>query len=65
MPHIPAPNIKLYETGVPPLTKSLISVIKTLKTRIHLNCIRKFGPCHHGIARPRVADEGTASEYGG
>jgi hypothetical protein len=23
------------------------------------------GPCHHGMARPRVADGGTASEYGG
>ena len=23
------------------------------------------GPCHHGMARPRVADGGTASGYGG
>jgi hypothetical protein len=23
------------------------------------------GPCHHGMARPTVADGGTASEYGG
>jgi hypothetical protein len=23
------------------------------------------GPCHHGMACPRVADGGTASEYGG
>jgi hypothetical protein len=23
------------------------------------------GPCRHGMARPRVADGGTASEYGG
>jgi hypothetical protein len=23
------------------------------------------GPCHHGMARPQVADGGTASSYGG
>jgi hypothetical protein len=25
----------------------------------------KFQPCPHGMARPRVADGGTASRYGG
>jgi hypothetical protein len=25
----------------------------------------KVGPCHHGMARPQVADGGTASSYGG
>jgi hypothetical protein len=24
-----------------------------------------MGPCHHSMARPRVADRGTASSYGG
>jgi hypothetical protein len=24
-----------------------------------------WGPCHHSMARPRVADGGTASSYGG
>ena len=23
------------------------------------------GPCHHGMARPQVADRGTASDMGG
>jgi hypothetical protein len=25
----------------------------------------KVGPCHHGMARPQVADGGTVSSYGG
>jgi hypothetical protein len=25
----------------------------------------QVGPCQHGMARPRVADGGTASKYGG
>jgi hypothetical protein len=25
----------------------------------------RWGPCPHSMARPRVADEGTASSYGG
>jgi hypothetical protein len=27
--------------------------------------LKKVGPCHHGMARPQVADGGTASRYGG
>jgi hypothetical protein len=25
----------------------------------------RWGPCHHSMSRPRVADGGTASWYGG
>jgi hypothetical protein len=28
-------------------------------------CPCYVGPCHHGMARPQVADGGTASSYGG
>ena len=27
--------------------------------------IEYTGPCHHGMARPQVADEGTASDMEG
>ena len=31
---------------------------------VHLNpCV--VGPCHHGMARPQVADRGTASNMEG
>jgi len=28
-------------------------------------CIYVVGPCHHGMARPQVADRGTASDKEG
>ena len=28
-------------------------------------CTARVGPCHHGMARPRVADGGTASNMEG
>jgi len=37
--------------------------------RIILNCmllgVYVVGPCHHGMARPQVADRGTASDKEG
>jgi len=42
MPHMSAPDIRLHETKLPPLTESLISDIKIPKLPIHINCIWKF-----------------------
>ena len=50
-----------------PLSKS-VCVCSTSGNQVHLRIIssvaeiiRVVGPCHHGMARPQVADRGTAS----
>jgi len=57
---------KLVTISFPPQTKLLISNRSVLSTKCiiltpnkGLDCV--VGPCHHGMARPQVADRGTAS----
>ena len=38
-------------------------IAKTIDT--HLLYVLRMGPCHHGMARPQVADGGTASDMEG
>jgi len=34
-------------------------------SEINISSIYVVGPCHHGMARPQVADRGTASDKEG
>ena len=38
----------------------------SLNIKLRVTCAAVFvGPCHHGMARPQVADGGTASDMEG
>jgi hypothetical protein len=41
--------------------KVLSSIFEPKRQKVHV----RWGPCPHSMARPRVADGGTASSYGG
>ena len=51
-------NISLCEL----FTQARVSAV--IKLRVPQNAMN-VGPCHHGMARPRVADGGTASNMEG
>ena len=40
--------------------KNVMRILKTMDSNIYV-----VGPCHHGVARPQVADRGTASDMEG
>jgi hypothetical protein len=45
--------------------KETIPDVNEKVSLFHYSSLHRWGPCPHSMARPRVADGGTASSYGG
>jgi len=49
----------------PGVTENTLSLLQHLPFSLFLLTLHVVGPCHHGMARPHVADRGTASDKEG
>ena len=70
VPHGVTVFCKRYTMGFPVCYRSPSDVFAASSGYVHLCtlCFKEtmnVGPCHHGMARPRVADGGTASNMEG
>ena len=55
-------NIDIDVNGIP---YNFTFLCSTSRNHFFKYCISFVGPCHHGMARPQVADGGTASDMEG